>query len=212
MQTLPHLIDKLQPYIGQSMKAIASQKNMAFKHDKGQIGQLVEQLLGVQSNSFAGPDLPELGVEIKTLPLNFKKNVLEHTHIGKISLPFKETSFHNSSLWLKMRQILFVPIIAKPKSSMSEKILAQPFLWKANCEEQKQIEQDWLELSSFLRCGQFTEIDSKIGEILHIRPKASHGKDLTFIQQEKNSYHVLPLGFYLRKSFTQHLIARNYVY
>ena len=211
MQTLPQLLDKLHSYTGHTVLSIAKMENIPFKEDKGQIGQLVEQLMGVKSNSYAGPDLPEMGVEIKTLPLNSQGKVQEHTHIGKISLPFKETSFEHSSLWLKIQKILFVPIIAQRNNIMSEKILGQPFLWEAGQEIKEQLKKDWLELSSFLRLGHFDEINSQIGEYLHIRPKASHGKDFIFFQQENNTYHILPIGFYLRKSFTQQLIARNYV-
>lgn len=194
------------------MESIAKQCDFPWLNRKGDGGQLIEQLLGIQSSSTKGPDLPEIGLEIKTLPIDKEFRVLENTHICKITLPFSETDFFRSSLWLKTRHILFVPIIGQRKTPMCDKILAQPFFWQAQSCDIECLKQDWFELSSLLRTGCFEKINAKIGECLHIRPKAAHGQDLCTLKVQGQYQRILPLGFYLRKSFTQKLISRVYVH
>lgn len=198
--------------VGRSIGDIASEQGFVFKNNKGDVGHLVEQLLGVKSSSFKGPDLPQYGLEIKTLPVDRQGRVLENTFVSRITLPFTETNFTLSEFWYKAQKILFVPIIGNKNSESTDRILAQPFIWQACAKEFEVISQDWIDLSSYLRLGAWAKINSKIGDILHIRPKAAHAQDLCSFEALGQQHQILPLGFYLRKSFTQSLIERNYVY
>ena len=200
----------IQPYIGRQMLEIAQSKGFEFKNRKGDIGQVVEQLFGAKSSSYAGPDLPEFGLEIKTIPISTSGQVIENTYLNKITLPFVETSFQQSLLWQKIRKTIFVPIIGDRQEQHKNKRLGQPFIWEASRNEFRQLEEDWLDLTHYLRLGQWTLINSKLGEILHIRPKAAHGADLSTFKALGQRHHILPIGFYLRKSFTQLLIEKNY--
>lgn len=203
-------LNLIQPYIGQRMCEIAQIKGFALKNRKGDIGQIVEQLFGVKPSSYAGPDLPELGIEIKTLPVNLCGAVIENTYVNKISLPFRETDFEHSCLWQKIKKIIFVPVIGDKQDKLENRRLGQPFIWEASGGEFRQLKQDWLDLTQYLRLGMWTLINSKLGEILHIRPKAAHGRDLSTFDALGQEHCILPMGFYLRKSFTQLLIEKNY--
>lgn len=206
------LTENLRPYIGLNISEIAALQGSLFKSHKGHAGQIIETLLGADGSNAKGPDLPDLGVEIKTLPINLDVKVMENTFVCCISLPFTETQFESSDFYLKAKRILFVPIIVKKKGSLSDKVLAEPFLWELNGKDLSIIKQDWIELSSYLRLGSWSSINSTLGEILHIRPKAANSRELSMFQALGGHHRILPIGFYLRKSFTQSLVEINYAY
>jgi len=61
---------------------------------------------------------------------------------------------------------------------------------------------DWDLLAGFLRDEDYRMISSDLGEFLHIRPKAQNANHSVKV----NGQRVNPMGFYLRKTYTQELI------
>ena len=61
------------------------------------------------------------------------------------------------------------------------------------------------------RCGNVEAITARHGNALHIRPKAANGSVLTdALDEEGNRIKTRPRGFYLRKTFTQDILAREF--
>ena len=171
---------------------------------KGLTGRLIERLLGVTNLNSSSPDLPELGLELKTLPLSPLLQVKEHTFISTISLPFWEGSFKRSRLHNKIQSILWIPIIRSgTKMSLLDRI-GKEFLIRMDLETSGILEQDWNLLTGLLRQEQYTLISSHLGEILHIRPKAQSSAHFISIDGQQ----INPMGFYFRKSYTQGLVDR----
>jgi DNA mismatch repair protein MutH len=79
---------------------------------KGSVGQLVERWFGIESNSDAGPDLAEAGIEIKSVPLHAARRGLkskERTSITMIDYHRVAVEpFEGTSLDLKTRLTLYV--------------------------------------------------------------------------------------------------------
>jgi len=64
--------------------------------------------------------------------------------------------------------------------------------------------EDLMELIAF---GRFSEIDARHGEVLQLRPKGKNSQVLTdAVNQHGEPIQTLPLGFYLRKSFTREIL------
>jgi DNA mismatch repair protein MutH len=201
-----------ESFLGRSFGQIAQEIGFPLQETKGCLGHLVERLLGARSSNSPGPDLPHLGLEIKTLPISRLGKVLENTYVCKISLPFRETNFSSSKFLYKAKKILFIPIIGDKVEKMSSKILGQPFVWEACGLDKRILAKDWFELSSYLRLGLWSELNSQLGEILHIRPKAAHSRDFISFEALGQKHQIVPLGFYFRKSWTQQLVEKHYAY
>lgn len=200
-QTL--LRQRLAPYWG---KHLIELKKKGRTGHKGWAGDLLEDILGVTDKSSSGPDFPEMGIELKTLPVSENFHVLENTFLGKIPLPFQEGSLKNSRLYQKIRQIFWVPLIGNKGEPLEQRRIGQGFLWQLHGEELSVFEQDWDELSSLLRSAEFGDISAHLGTALHIRPKAAHSRDKVLLNIDGQTHTIVPLGFYLRRSFTQKLL------
>lgn len=201
------LQERLRPHWGKTLSSFGAQKNL---NHKGWAGECLEEILEVSNKNGAGADFPEWGIELKTLPLNENFQVLENTFLSKISLPFYEGRFEKSALYQKIRCIFWVPLIASRGAPLIERKIGQGFLWQMSPDELEIFEQDWDELAFFLRSGQFASISAHLGTALHIRPKAADSRDKVTITTLDGRTTLVPLGFYLRRSFTQQLINQRF--
>lgn len=201
------LQQRLRPHWGKTLSSFGAQKNL--KH-KGWAGECLEDILEVSNKHGAGADFPEWGIELKTLPLNENFQVLEQTFLSKISLPFYEGSFQKSSLYQKIRCIFWVPLIGAKGAPLTERKIGQGFLWEMRPDELEIFEQDWDELAFFLRNEQFSALSAHLGTALHIRPKAADSRNKVTIKTLEGNATLVPLGFYLRRNFTQKLLNERF--
>lgn len=215
-QTEKILLDRAIALAGKTILEIATQNNeplpLSLHHAKGWIGQLIEKQLGANSGQLSQPDFAHLGIELKTLPINSQKKPCESTYICTAPIPPQDREWESSRVWRKMAKILWVPI----ESSRSEKPLSTlrvgyPILWSPCTTIQKQLQQDWEELTELMILGSFDKLSAHHGQYLQIRPKAPNAK--TFIQTLDhlgNPISVVPKGFYVRTSLTKYILETHF--
>jgi len=176
---------------------------------KGWSGQLIEQLLGVKNNSFSGPDFPDLGVELKTIPVSEEYKPFETTYITTVPLLPKEmTSFEDSVLYAKLKCVLWIPLIAETKTQpVSERIVGQAVLWQPNEKQLAIIKQDFFEIMEYIVSGQIEALNAQVGQYLHVRPKALNSSKRTYsLNSDGELVQTSPKGFYLRTSLTREIL------
>lgn len=178
---------------------------------KGFIGMCIERALGATAGSKPTPDFPELGIELKTIPIGKGRKALESTFVCSISFEqITQESFEGSVCYKKLRRVLWFPIEGDAEIPYAERRLGLGFLWSMGLEEQRILKQDWQELSDYIRFGEFENISAHLGEYLQIRPKAANSqKHKNAINATGESIRTLPLGFYLRTTFTNQILARH---
>lgn len=82
-----------------------------------------------------------------------------------------------------------------------------PILWQPNAEQEQQLARDWEELMEMIVLGDYGKINARVGEVLQLRPKGANSRERTRgFDVKGNSIQTLPLGFYLRKIFTQKIL------
>jgi DNA mismatch repair protein MutH len=181
-------------------------------HKKGWIGQFLELILGATSGSLAQPDFPELGVELKTLPIDEKGSPLESTYVSVV--PLKDINglcWENSVVRHKLLHVLWVPIVASKHIPIEDRQIAMPFLWQPTKQEEKILKQDFEDVLDKVSIGEIEQIDARFGEILQVRPKAANSKALTdAIGPDGRTIKTLPRGFYLRPAFTKHCLQQQF--
>jgi DNA mismatch repair protein MutH len=190
------------------------------KNTKGLTGQLVELLLGASAGSKPLPDFPDLGLEIKTLPIDLNGEPKETTYVCTAPLICKNNDatssfdFKASTVYKKLAHVLWLPIIINKKSASEDKwlnrVIGNPFLWQPNKEQFNLLQTDWLELTQMLLMGDVEKVSSHYGTVLQIRPKAANSKALTTaIGSDGEKINTIPRGFYLRTHFTKEIYLAN---
>jgi DNA mismatch repair protein MutH len=179
---------------------------------KGRVGQLVEQALGAPGGSSREPDLPTLGIEIKTLPLGRDGVPRETTFVCTVPLnELASTPFEESVLFGRLARVLFVPIETEPGVAFAERRVGGAFLWSPTPEQRAQLRQDWETIAGVVAAGDIHHLDARLGVVLQTRPKAAHGGVRRIVVSEDGDLTwAQPRGFYLRRQFTQALVQAAY--
>lgn len=195
--------------LGEVAGALQAPVPADLKRNKGWIGTLLEAALGATASNRPVPDFEELGIELKTLPLDDAGRVKETTFVCSAAMDGSMAStWEDSRVCHKLARVLWVPIVGG--GPPGERLIGQAVLWSPDEEEEQLLRADWTELSGLLALGQHWELDASRGTVLQIRPKAAHGGSLTWtLGPEGDWVQEGPRGFYLRTSFTRELLARR---
>src|SRR3989344_1064852 len=188
---------------------------------KGNVGYVIEHgFFGVEKNSNALPDVPHLGIEIKTCPLKYdssrtKLSVKEPLSLNIINY-MKEHEFHNlkeSSLYKKNRHILFVFYIHDKTKSRSKYLVKYVFLWEMDDSILAELEPDYQLILKKIRAGRAHHIHQTDHKYLTLCPKHngnfSDPKDA--ISKRKQPFSKKPAetrAFRLKNAYVNLIITR----
>ncbi|MEM0909931.1 MAG: DNA mismatch repair endonuclease MutH [Pseudomonadota bacterium] len=179
-----------------------------LKKKKGWVGMLIETALGATAGSKPQQDFPELGIELKTIPLSYDNTPLETTYVCYAPLLGNhKVTWETSNVRNKLQKVLWLPIQGEREIPVSDRLIGHAILWHPSIEQNQRMKQDWEELMDMICLGRVEEITAGIGEVMQLRPKAANGQALTSaIGEEGNIIKTRPRGFYLRKSFTAEIL------
>ncbi|MCU7836983.1 MAG: DNA mismatch repair endonuclease MutH [gamma proteobacterium symbiont of Taylorina sp.] len=179
-----------------------------LNHNKGWIGQLIEVCLGATAGNLSEPDFQNLGIELKTIPLNSRHTPKETTYVCVVPLlNHTGLQWQDSCVYKKLKRVLWVPIEADPAVILSERKVGHAFLWSPTADDMEILQSDWEEFMELISLGQVESITAHQGEYLQIRPKAANASVITTgIGQDGLRKQTLPRGFYLRTLFTKQIL------
>lgn len=209
------LVTNAQSLAGLTLGEIAQQARIEvpsnLDRDKGWSGLLLEHVLGATAGSKPEPDFPELGIELKTIPINMQGKPLETTFVAVAPLiGLVGTTWQSSHVKHKLARVLWVPIVAERQIPVKDRIVATPFIWSPSAEEEALLANDWQELTDMIVLGEVENISGKHGQIMQLRPKAANSKVKTdAFDKHGRPFKTLPRGFYLKIPFTQSLINKH---
>lgn len=214
--TLAELYARANALAGQRFADIAGAHQLKvpadLRRNKGWVGQLLETALGASAGSAQLQDFPQLGVELKTIPLDHRGEPLETTFVCTAPLTdIAQLSWEHSNVRNKLQCVLWVPIDGRRSVPLAERTVGSAFFWQPSAAEEAQLKADWQEHMDRIALGQVEQIQAQQGEVLQLRPKAAHGRVLTAaIGQHGQAIETLPRGFYLRKEFTRALLQQAF--
>jgi len=214
-RTVLELMAGARHIAGLSLGELAAELGQVVPADlrraKGFVGSLLERALGATAGSRAGPDFPELGVELKTLPVDAVGHCLESTFICTAEVgDLAGVEWEHSRLWEKIRCVLWVPVEGTRTLSVDQRRIGAPFLWQPDGEEEALLRADWELLVSMMARGQFDSLSGHLGQHLQLRPKAAKGSSRRRAFDEDGARTLeQPKGFYLRARFTEALLHRH---
>ena len=211
-KSIQDLMQRAAALAGLTLGEIAKMANVKvplnFKRKKGWTGQLIELCLGASAGSKTQQDFANLGIELKTIPIDEHGKPLETTYVCYAPLTnIAGIEWQTSSVKNKIQQVLWVPIDGRRDVAPQDRCIATPFLWSPDLSQDKQLRADWEELMEMISLGQIENITARHGQYLQLRPKAANGDVLTeAIGKNGQVIHTRPRGFYLRKEFTDKIL------
>ncbi|MNH08646.1 DNA mismatch repair protein MutH [compost metagenome] len=210
------LLARAQALAGFNLGELAARAQVSIpkdlKRDKGWVGMLLELYLGAMAGSKPEQDFPELGIELKTIPVDATGNPLETTFVCVAPLTGNSgVTWESSHVRHKLERVLWIPVEGERQIPLAQRRVGSPLLWQPNQEETEMLRRDWEELMDLIVLGQVERITARHGEVLQLRPKAANNKALTEATGEQGQpILTLPRGFYLKKNFTRALLARHF--
>ena len=213
-QTQDELLLRCQNMAGKTLGMLANELGFVVPDNllthKGWVGMLLESYLGANAGNQAEPDFMDLGIEMKTLPLNKLGQPKESTYVCTVSMHQTGTlSWQDSWVKRKLAHVLWVPVEADSEIALAERYIGNAWLWQPSEEQEVVLKSDWEELMDRIVLGEQSEITAKEGEYLQIRPKAANSKVVVNgISASGLNEKINPKGFYLRTAFTQKILEQ----
>ena len=215
--TKEELLNHARALAGQTLGQVANCLNVSvpenLQHTKGWQGQLIETALGGIEPTFAGPDFPELGIELKTIPLDHRGLPKESTYVCAVELSeIHGQQWETSLIYNKLKQVLWIPIESGKHIPITQRHIGMPLLWSPDTTQEKLLKTDWEEHMEKISLGHIAEITAHMGNVLQVRPKAASGRMRRKSSNEQGeTKDTLPRGFYLRPSFTSEILQQNFI-
>ena len=176
---------------------------------KGTPGAILERALGATGTGKV-VDFPDLGVELKTIPIDDKGSPAESTYVCTLSLADAETQEWETS-WVraKLARVLFVPLVGtKGDVAWTERRVGAPRLWSPTPAQEDVLRGDFDDVVGLIGIGRIEDLTAHRGRWLQVRPKARDGSVRTVAWGAGNeAIETVPRGFYLRTRFTGAILA-----
>jgi DNA mismatch repair protein MutH len=210
------LVERAATLAGLRLTELAARFDVPVPPDlrraKGFVGSLVERALGASAGSRALPDFPELGIELKTLPVDRTGAPVESTFVCTIPLTeIGQVEWADSRVRRKLATVLWMPVEGEREIPVAERRIGQALLYRLTLEDEAVLRADWEELAGIIGRGHVEALTGHLGRYLQIRPKAAHSRARRVgFDADGAPFAALPRGFYLRPSFTRALLARHF--
>jgi DNA mismatch repair protein MutH len=179
-----------------------------LRRHKGWIGVLLEMVLGATAGSRALPDFPELGIELKTVPVDLRGVPRQSTFV--CTAPLGDLGDRWDTCWVKKKlaRVLWVPVIGD--GPPGERVIGGSVMWSADASEAKVLQADWEHLVELVVRGELDQITGRRGTALQLRPKGRNADDASWMLDEEGEWvRAQDRAFYLRASFTGALLRRS---
>ena len=163
---------------------------------KGFVGQLAEIALGATAGANPIQDFPDLGVELKTIPISPNGQPAENTHVCiLLDYLLRGQQFATSNVLNKLSCVLWLPIEGDTNIPLAMRKFGKSFFWVMNEAERAQIQCDWEEIMEALVLERNPRELSALGKYLQLKPAGKRNNERQY-------------GFYLRKKFTNTILER----
>ena len=188
--------------------ALAEAMPVTGLRGKGKVGNLLERALGASAGSAAGPDFPELGVELKTIPVDQSGAPRESTFICSIGLTGADAAeWLTSVARAKLAHVLFIPVQGERDAPAGSWRVGSPCLWRPTARQEAVLRADFEDAMGLIGAGAVESLSARRGRWLQVRPKAATGGTRTLaFGPDGERIATVPRGFYLRAGFTRELL------
>lgn len=204
-------------------KTIGQLKDSLFigdkcKMKKGASGLIVENILGIKNNIRPDADLPQIGCEVKILPLQKNRDgsikAKEPTAIQMINYceVAKET-WDTAKLRSKINLTFWVVYLAKENGKSKQQddyVIVDYFLDHPSDIQNEIFRTDWEEIQTYIVRGDADKLSCSMGTYLEPKTKGKNSQDKTDAPDGKGGLtHARRRAFYYKKNYTNTQIIPN---
>ena len=148
-KTEQELTSRANALAGQTLQTLADRVGVSvpdnLQREKGWVGQLLEANLGADAGSKPVPDFTELGIELKTLPLNKSGTPKESTFVCVVDLlAVGSLRWESSNVQKKLARVLWVPLEADKETPLANRLIGKPILWSPTPFQEATLKTDWV--------------------------------------------------------------------
>lgn len=185
---------------------------------KGAAGLIVENLLGIKNNNYSDADIPEIGCEVKILPIQKNKNgtikAKEPTQIQMINyFEVADEKWETAKVRKKINLTFWVVYLARENSTtlhQNDYKIIDYFIDHPNDSKIIVFKRDWELIQEFIRKGLSDKLSSSMGEYLEPKTKGANRDDKTNAPDGKGGVlRAKRRGFYYKKHYTNNHIIPN---
>ncbi|MFU8803929.1 MAG: DNA mismatch repair endonuclease MutH [Bradymonadaceae bacterium] len=196
--------------LGELARSLEETAPGSLNHAKGWAGRLIELCLGAPADNKAAPDFENLGIELKTLPVDETGRPRESTYLCTVDLRDETETWETSRARHKLAHVLWIPLRVLPGQPPSARLVGHPILWHIDNDE-ADLKADWESHMDLIRRGLVETITGHDGRHLQIRPKAANSESVTWgLDPRGEAILTLPRGFYLRASLTGRILRDHF--
>lgn len=206
-RTIDELLARARHLVGTPLTALRGSSHADPIRTKGTAGELLERALGATGTGRM-VDFPDLGVELKTIPVTEELAPIESTYVCTLSLAdADEQEWESSWVRKKLARVLFVPLVGAAGIPWPERVVGEPLLWSPTSEQEAVLRGDFDDVVGLIGIGRIEELTAHAGRWLQVRPKARDGSVRTQAWDPSGeTIATVPRGFYLRTRFTAALL------
>lgn len=219
IEVLTPLFEIIKNSKGKTIGQIKNELNIERDNmKKGASGLIVENLLGIKNNNNADADIPEIGCEVKVLPLQKNKNgdikAKEPTQIQMINyFEVANETWGNAKIRKKITLTFWIVYLAKENSislKQDDYVIIDYFLDHPDSLKTEIFRKDWENIQDFIIKGLGDKLSCSMGTYIEPKTKGANNKDLTDAPDGKGgSIKVRRRAFYYKKKYTNSQIIPN---
>lgn len=183
VKDIPDLVSKAKWLEGKTLAEVSENINASDLTSrvttKGNVGYVIEEgFFGIKKNNAGLPDIPSLGVEIKTCPVKYNKtktrlSVKEPLSLNIINYgeEYKHANLKESSVYKKNRKILFIFYLHDKTKDRSNYLIIYVFLWEMDDTVLAELEPGYQLILDKIKAGKAHEIHQSDHRWLTLCPK-----------------------------------------
>lgn len=201
--------------IGQIKDELSIERN---KMVKGASGLIVENLLGIKNNNRDEADIPEIGCEIKILPLQKNRNGIikakEPTAIQMINyIEVAKETWETAKLRRKITLTFWIVYLAKNNGvtlNQNDYVIVDYFLDHPNDIQNCVFKKDWENIQEYIKSGRADLLSCSMGVYIEPKTKGANNQDKTDAPDGKGGIiKARRRAFYYKKNYTNTAIIPN---
>jgi len=219
IEALSPLFEIIKNAKGKTIGELKSELNIErMNMKKGASGLIVEKFLGIINNNNSDADIPEIGCEVKVLPIQKNKNgeikAKEPTQIQMINyFEVANETWETAKIRKKISLTFWVVYLAKENSvalHQDQYKIIDYFIDHPNTNKLFVFKNDWELIQSFILKGLSDKLSCSMGEYIEPKTKGANNQDKTDAPDGKGGVlRARRRAFYYKKKYTNDNIIPN---
>lgn len=201
--------------VGKPVKELIKMMDMKLSGKKSRVGDAWESWFGVKKNNIAGPDLEEVGVELKATPVKDTRNgksAKERLVLNIINYVEEyDKEFETSSFWHKNRYLELGFYGYEKDKDWTEWLILKAALFTYPEKDLLIIKDDWQKIHQLIRAGRAQDLSEGLTMYLGACPK---GKDKNSLRNQNpvlNADQAMQRAYSLKSGYMTYLL-REYIF